>query len=143
MLMDGLLARLNGPVDLLLLLAILAGFTAAHIADNLLNDLSDYTKRVDVPGYFRTLYGPHPVIDGLVAPGTIKAFVSAVIALNLALAVYLAIHVTSVILLLAVMGAAAMALYSGYPIDAKALGLGEFSCCHDRGPVMVGGPWPL
>ena len=137
--MGGLLAWLRGPVDPLLLLAILAGFTAAHIADNLLNDLSDYTRSVDVPGYFRTLYGPHPVIDGLVAPGTIKAFVLTIIALNMVLALYLAIHVTPIILVLAVVGAVSMALYSGYPVDAKALGLGELLVVIVWGPVMVGG----
>ncbi len=130
---------LTGRLDWPLYLALLAGFTLAHLADNLLNDLYDYKSGLDDPGYFRSLYGPHPVIDGIVKPRTISVAVAAILALDASLALYLSIRVTPLIGLLAAVGAASMALYAGYPFDAKRLGLGELLVAVVWGPVMAGG----
>ena len=135
----GLLAAIEGGFNPILFLAILIGFVLAHVADNLLNDLTDYIKGIDVPGYFRTLYGPHPVIDGIVPPRSVAIFISAVVAYGIALALYLGFTVHPAIPLLAFTGVASMALYAGYPLDATKLGLGEPIVAIVWGPVMAGG----
>jgi len=135
----GLLAALEGGFSWPLFLAILLGFTLAHLADNLVNDLSDYRKGIDAPSYFRALYGPHPFIDGIVSPRAALAFAAAAVAYGLALAAYLSLTVHPAILPLALLGAAAIALYAGWPVDAKRLGLGELLVAIVWGPVMAGG----
>ncbi len=137
--MGGLLAALEGSFSWPIFTAILVGFVLAHVADNLLNDLSDYRRGVDAPGYFRALYGPHPFIDGIVSPRAALAFTALVIAYGVALALYLAVTVHPGVVLLALLGVAAMLLYSGWPVDAKSLGLGELLVAIVWGPVMAGG----
>ena len=135
----GLLAFLQGSFDPILFTLIMVGFVAAHILDNIVNDLSDYMKKIDVPGYFRTLYGPHPFIDGILSVRSALFFALLVAAYNSILALYLSLTVTPLIGILALAGAAAILLYAGWPIDGKSMGLGEVLVAIVWGPVMAGG----
>ncbi len=135
----GLVAWLMGSFDPLIFALVLIGASLAHLSDNLINDLMDHIKGIDVPGYFRTLYGPHPIIDGLITPKMAIAFVALVLAFDFALGIYLAITVHIGILILALVGVLSMALYAGFPIDAKRLGLGPILLLIIWGPVIVGG----
>ncbi len=135
----GLLAALQGSFDPLVFVALLVAFSLSHVADNLLNDYSDYRKGIDTPGYFRALYGPHPLIDGIVTPRQALGFVATVLALDAVLAVYLTLKAGIVIAALALLGALAMTSYAGVPFDAKRLGLGEAIVALVWGPVMAGG----
>jgi 1,4-dihydroxy-2-naphthoate octaprenyltransferase len=139
--LGGLMAWLDGSFSWPLFLALLAGFTAAHLADNLLNDLTDVGKGIDEPGYFRTLYGPHPIIDGIVSPGEVRVAVASILLLDMGLAVYLAIARSWLVLALALIGALIMASYSGFPVDAKKLGLGELLVAIVWGPIIAGGTY--
>lgn len=134
-----LLAWHEGGFSWPVYLLVLAGFSLAHLADNLLNDISDYVKGIDRPGYFRAMYGPHPIIDGLLPVSTVKLFIAGVIAFNAALALSLSIISTPLVGLLALVGALSMAAYAGIPIDAKSMGLGEVLVGLVWGPVMAGG----
>lgn len=46
-----------------LLLAI--GLVMAHATNNLLNDYTDFVKGVDQDNYYRSQYGPQPLVHGL------------------------------------------------------------------------------
>ncbi len=134
-----LLAWLEGGFSWPVYLLILTGFSLAHLADNLLNDVSDYVKGIDRPGYFRALYGPHPIIDGLLPVSTAKRFIAGVLAFNAVLALSLSMISTPLVGLLALIGVVSMALYAGIPVDAKSMGLGEVLVGLVWGPVMAGG----
>ena len=46
-------------------LILTIGLIFAHAANNLFNDYTDYSRGVDRDNYFRTMYGPQPIADGL------------------------------------------------------------------------------
>ncbi len=140
-LIGGLLAWLDGYSNPWLLLALAAGFLLAHLADNLLNDLTDYKRGVDEPGYFRLLYGPHPLLDGIISVGEAWASVLLILGFDLLLAGYLGVEVSLLIPVLAVSGALVMTLYGGYPVDAKRMGLGELLVAIVWGPIITGGTY--
>ncbi|MCE4609549.1 MAG: prenyltransferase [Desulfurococcales archaeon] len=135
----GLIAWISDSFDPLLYLAILVGFVGAHLVDNFINDYYDYKRGFDDPSYFRTLYGPHPLLDNIVAPRTIRNFIALVLVYDLLLTLYLSIKVTPIIALLSAIGVLVMLLYAGFPVDAKRLGIGELLVAIVWGPVMVGG----
>ena len=139
--LGGLMAWLDGRFSWPLFLAVLAGFALAHLADNLLNDLTDAGRGIDEPGYFRSLYGPHPIIDGIASPHEVKAAVALILAGDLAMALYLGVRVSPLVPLLALAGALVMALYAGFPVDAKRLGLGEALVAIVWGPIIAGGTY--
>jgi len=135
----GLIAWISDCFDPLLYLAILGGFIGAHLADNFINDYYDYKRGFDDPSYFRTLYGPHPLLDNIVTPHAIRNFIALVLVYDLLLALYLSIKVTPMIALLSIIGMLIMLLYAGFPVDAKRLGIGELLVAIVWGPVMTGG----
>jgi len=100
----GLLAYLAGRFDPVLFTVILLLFVLLHLADNLLNDLSDYGKGIDTAGYVRVSYAPHPVIQGLLSTGVIKAYVAVSLIASLLLAIYLGFTRSPLIPLLAGIG---------------------------------------
>ena len=51
--------------SLLTLFILILGLVLAHASNNIFNDYTDYTRGVDKDNYYRTLYGPQPVADGL------------------------------------------------------------------------------
>ncbi len=82
------------------------------------------------------------IIGGLVAwlMGSFDPLIFAlVLAFDLALGIYLTIKVHIGILILALVGVLSMALYAGFPIDAKRLGLGPILLLIIWGPMIVGG----
>ncbi len=139
--LGGIMAWIDGSFSWPLFIAILIGFLLAHLADNLLNDMTDVKKGIDEPGYFRSLYGPHPIIDGIVSVNEVKFLVGAILIADLFLALYLGFSIGWLIPLLAFLGALVMSLYGGFPIDAKKLGLGELLVAIVWGPVIVGGTY--
>src|SRR5512137_741718 len=62
----GLFAWHDGyKVNLLSWLILAFGLVLAHAANNLFNDFTDYVRGVDKDNYYRTMYGPQPVANGL------------------------------------------------------------------------------
>lgn len=137
----GAMAAVEGEFSPPLFLAIMAGFLAAHALDNLLNDLTDYLRGWDRPGYLRVAYGPHPILSGVISVRGVKLFAVAVLGYNALLAAYLGVVVSPLIPLLALAGVAIMLGYSGYGVDLKRLGLGELGVVLVWGPVMAGGTY--
>ena len=41
------------------------GLIMAHATNNLLNDFTDYSRGVDQDNYYRSQYGPQPLVHGL------------------------------------------------------------------------------
>ncbi len=137
----GLLAYLAGSFDPLLFTVILILFVLLHLADNLLNDLSDYGKGIDTAGYVRVSYAPHPVMQGLLSTGVIKGYVAASLLASALLALYLGLTRSPLVPILAGIGGFIMLGYSGIPIDLKRLGLGEVGVFIVWGVVMAGGTY--
>jgi 1,4-dihydroxy-2-naphthoate octaprenyltransferase len=52
-------------VNLLTWFVLALGLVLAHASNNIFNDYTDYSRGVDKDNYYRTMYGPQPVADGL------------------------------------------------------------------------------
>lgn len=137
----GLAALINGVFDIVTFSIIMILFILLHMADNLLNDLSDYGKRIDVEGYPRLQYAPHPVIHGILSVKTIKIYVVATLMASIIYAVYLGVVRTPLIPILALIGGFVMLGYSGIALDLKRSGLGELGVFIVWGLVMAGGTY--
>ena len=78
-----------GVVDIPATMALLTGFSAAHLLDNLVNDYTDYVRGLDDWGYFRSLYGPHPFLEGVLKKRDLAVVAALVAVYGGALALYL------------------------------------------------------
>jgi len=137
----GLYALYEGYFNLTIFLLVLAGFVAAHIADNLINDYLDYKSGIDTPDYFRSQYAPHPILAGLVDQKTLLWGFIVLTIFDMLIAIYLSLTVSYLILVLALVGLILSAFYAGRPINLKRLGLGEFAVAVVWGPIMIGGTY--
>src|SRR5437879_11049820 len=73
-LIGGLLAAASAQQPRWGLFALaLLGLVVAHAANNMINDYFDTTEGVDVEGYTRTLYAPHPLFSGLISKNGLRA----------------------------------------------------------------------
>lgn len=132
----GILAFQQGMFDLGRWLLLVLGLIFAHATNNLLNDFTDYVKGVDQDNYYRSQYGPQPLVHGLLSKRQLLAYAA----------------VTGLIALVA--GAALVYLQGGYSLLLLALGvffvlfytfplkyiaLGEIAVLIVWGPLMIGG----
>ena len=134
----GLLAWRDGHFAWLPWLVVTLGLFIAHGTNNLLNDLTDFSRGIDKDNYFRTQYGVHPLVQGFwdkkqqvtwfLVSGTL-AFLSGVFALFYT-------HFSPAVIILFAAGALALLLYT-WPM--KYIGLGELAIFLIWGPVMVMG----
>jgi len=62
----GLFALRDGKFNLVSWLALALRLILAHATNNLFNDYTDFVRGVDQDNYFRTMYGPQPVANGLI-----------------------------------------------------------------------------
>lgn len=117
-----------GSFDPYLFLLTLAGVLLAHISVNLMNDYFDHKLETDVINreFVRPFSGGSRVLQlGLLSPlgvlsGALLCLVGAV-----AVAVYLAMVSTPLVLVLALLGALSIFAYNVPPIRLSGLGLGE------------------
>jgi len=119
-------------------LILILGLVLAHAANNLFNDYTDFVRGVDVQNYFRTLYGPQPVADGLLTKKqhlTYFAF-TGILAIICGGLLILVNKSDPVIWLLFGSGAFFVLFYT-WPL--KYLALGELSVLLVWGPLMIGG----
>jgi 1,4-dihydroxy-2-naphthoate octaprenyltransferase len=132
----GILAFQQGMFDLGRWVLLVLGLIFAHATNNLLNDFTDYIKGVDQDNYYRSQYGPQPLVHGLLSKRQLLAYAA----------------VTGLIALIA--GAALVYLQGGYSLLLLALGvffvlfytfplkyiaLGEIAVLIVWGPLMIGG----
>jgi 1,4-dihydroxy-2-naphthoate octaprenyltransferase len=118
-----------------------AGITLAHLANNLMNDLSDTRAGCDTAGYPRALYAPHPLLSGLVTRRALVLAVLAVNAADLGILVVLALARGWAVVAFALAGFLLSVAYTAPPLRLKKRGLGEFVVLVVWGPLMVGGTY--
>ncbi|MCC6148085.1 MAG: prenyltransferase [Anaerolineaceae bacterium] len=132
----GLLALRDGRFDLGRWLLLTIGLTFAHATNNLLNDLTDYSRGVDKDNYFRTQYGPQVLEQGLVTKKVLLSYVALTGGIALAAGIPLVLFGGTTALYLLLAGVAFVLFYT-WPL--KYIGLGEISVILVWGPLMIGG----
>jgi 1,4-dihydroxy-2-naphthoate octaprenyltransferase len=137
----GLLAIPSGTASLGLWALCTLGLLLAHVANNLANDYFDYRSGVDTPDYARALYGPHPILDGLLSERGLLRAVLVVNALDAAVMGVLVWARGWAVLAFALAGFALSLFYVAPPLRLKHHGLGEPSIFVVWGPLMVGGTY--
>lgn len=132
----GILAFRDGQFNLWYFLLLEIGLVFSHATNNLFNDLTDYVKGVDQDNYYRSQYGPQPLVHGLMNKRQILtyALVTGLIALAAGL-VLVAIHGTLALVLLGL--GVFFVLFYTFPL--KYIALGEISVLIVWGPLMIGG----
>ena len=125
-------------VNLVAWLLLALGLVLAHAANNIFNDFTDYVRGVDKDNYFRTMYGPQPVADGLLTKTQHLTYfgITALLALLCGLYLALASGGTPLVWILIGLGAFFVLFYT-WPL--KYIALGEVSVLLVWGPLMIGG----
>jgi 1,4-dihydroxy-2-naphthoate octaprenyltransferase len=117
-----------------LLLAI--GLIFAHATNNLVNDLTDYSRGVDKDNYFRTMYGPQPVQQGLMTIRQALVYIAVTGLIAVAAGIPLVIYGGTLALILMAVGILFVLFYT-FPL--KYIGLGELAVIVIWGPLMIAG----
>jgi len=114
------------------------GLVLSHAANNIFNDYTDYVRGVDKDNYYRTMYGPQPVADGLLTKRQHLIYFAITGLLALACGVYLLIVTGGswVVWLLLGLGAF-FVLYYTWPL--KYIAMSELAVLIVWGPLMIGG----
>ncbi|MEW5871349.1 MAG: prenyltransferase [Chloroflexota bacterium] len=132
----GILAFQHGDFDWLRWLLVAVGLVMAHATNNLFNDYTDYVKGVDQDNYYRSQYGPQPLVHGLLSKRQLLTY--AALTGLVALAAGLALVYLSGGLTLLLMGLGAFfVLFYTFPL--KYIALGEAAVLVVWGPLMIGG----
>ena len=132
----GILAFQQGMFDLGRWVLLVLGLILAHATNNLLNDFTDYIKGVDQDNYYRSQYGPQPLVHGLLTKRQLLMYaaVTGLMALIAGAAlVYLQGGYSLMLLALGVF----FVLFYTYPL--KYIALGEIAVLIVWGPLMIGG----
>jgi 1,4-dihydroxy-2-naphthoate octaprenyltransferase len=113
------------------------GLVLAHAANNIFNDYTDYTRGVDKDNYYRTMYGPQPVADGLLTKREHLTYFAVTGLLALVCGIYLVrVSGGGLTWWLLALGAFFVLFYT-WPL--KYIGMGEIAVLIVWGPLMVGG----
>jgi len=132
----GLLAARAGMFDGGRWILLVIGLIFAHATNNLLNDLTDYTRGVDRDNYFRTQYGPQPLEQGLMTRRELLVYAGITGAIALAAGIALVLQTGWLTLALLAAGAFFVLFYT-WPL--KYIGLGELTVLLVWGPLMIAG----
>jgi 1,4-dihydroxy-2-naphthoate polyprenyltransferase len=138
----GLFAWHDGhSVNLFSWLVLALGLVLAHASNNIFNDYTDYTRGVDKDNYYRTMYGPQPIADGLMTKRQHLTYFAVTAFLALLCGIYL-IYTRShtfadpTTWILLGMGAFFVLFYT-WPL--KYIAMGEIAVFIVWGPLMIGG----
>ncbi len=128
----------HGEFHLFKSIVLLVSITLAHGANNILNDWSDWRRKVDEDDYYRARYGVEPLTHGLVTER--EALFNAGLVGGLAAlgGIYLISQVTNTGLGLALFGAGIFFLLF-YTWPLKYMAMGELAVIIVWGPLMIGG----
>lgn len=132
----GLLALRAGEFDAMRWGALTIGLLFAHATNNLLNDLTDYSRGVDKDNYYRTQYGPQPLQQGLWSRKTHLLYAGVTGLIALAAGVYL-VALNGWLAFWLLLAGAFFVLFYTWPL--KYIGLGELAVLITWGPLMIGG----
>ena len=139
-------------VDWLNVVLAVVGIVVAHLANNLMNDLTDTDVGNDTADYPRALYAPHPILAGLVTRRQLLAGILLCQVIDLAIMITLIVRQDWWIAAFALGGLFLSWAYTAPPLRLKKIGLGELDVLVTWGPLMVGGvyyagtgtlPWPV
>jgi 1,4-dihydroxy-2-naphthoate octaprenyltransferase len=132
----GILAVQAGKFDFWIWLLVAVGLIFAHATNNLLNDYTDFVRGVDKDNYYRSQYGPQPLVHGLWNKQQLLTYaaVTGLIALVCGgLLVWMRGGYTLLLLGLGVF----FVLFYTWPL--KYIALGEIAVLIVWGPLMIGG----
>src|SRR3954452_1747653 len=138
-LVAGLLALRNPGFSWLHLVLALIGIVAAHLANNLMNDVFDTSVGTDVGSYPRVLYAPHPIVSGLVSRRTLLTAITMTNLVDLVILIVLTARRGWRVVAFAVAGFVLSVAYTAPPLRLKKIGLGEPDVLVVWGPLMIGG----
>jgi 1,4-dihydroxy-2-naphthoate octaprenyltransferase len=138
-LVAGLLAARHPGFSWLDLVLAIVGITAAHLANNLMNDLFDTSVGTDTDTYPRALYAPHPILSGLVTKRTLLTAILATNVVDLAILIVLTARRGWPVVAFALAGFLLSVAYTAPPLRLKKIGLGEPDVLVVWGPLMIGG----
>jgi 1,4-dihydroxy-2-naphthoate octaprenyltransferase len=140
-LVAGLLAVRHPGFSWLDLSLAVIGIVAAHLANNLMNDLFDTSVGTDTGTYPRVLYAPHPILSGLVSRRTLLTAILATNVVDLAILLVLADRRGWPVVAFALGGFLLSYAYTAPPLRLKKIGLGEPDVLVVWGPLMIGGTY--
>jgi 1,4-dihydroxy-2-naphthoate polyprenyltransferase len=125
-------------INLISWFVLALGLVLAHATNNIFNDFTDYVRGVDKDNYYRTMYGPQPVADGLLTQSQHLFYFAVTGLLALLCGVYLVIDDGGNGLTWMLLGLGAFfVLFYTWPL--KYIALGEISVLIVWGPLMIGG----
>jgi 1,4-dihydroxy-2-naphthoate octaprenyltransferase len=114
------------------------GLVLAHASNNIFNDFTDYTRGVDKDNYYRTMYGPQPIADGLMTRRQHLTYFAVTAFLALLCGLFLVFFRRNdlIVWILLALGAFFVLFYT-WPL--KYIALGEVAVFIVWGPLMIGG----
>jgi len=134
----GLFAFRVGKFDLVPWLALVLGLILAHATNNLFNDYTDFVRGVDKENYFRTMYGPQPVANGLISKRQLLSYTAGTGLLAALFGFYLIAINSGDLLIWLLLGLGAFfVLFYTWPL--KYIAMGEIAVLLVWGPLMIGG----
>jgi 1,4-dihydroxy-2-naphthoate octaprenyltransferase len=132
----GILAFRDGKGNFWLWLVVAFGLVMAHATNNLFNDYTDYVRGVDKDNYYRSQYGPQPLVHGLMSKRELLTYdaITGLIALSAGLVL---LYFRGGWTLLFIALGAFFVLFYTWPL--KYIALGELAVLIVWGPLMIGG----
>jgi len=132
----GIWAFRDGQFNFVLWALMAFGLMIAHSTNNIVNDITDFKRGVDLDNYFRAQYGPQPLTHGLMTLRQSWTYAAVTGLIALAVGAYLVYVRGNLVLALLATGAFFVLFYT-YPL--KYIGLGELAVLLVWGPLMIGG----
>jgi 1,4-dihydroxy-2-naphthoate octaprenyltransferase len=132
----GIWAFRDGQFNFVLWALMAFGLMMAHATNNIVNDITDFKRGVDLDNYFRAQYGPQPLTHGLMTLRQSWTYAAVTGLIALAVGAYLVYVCGNLVLALLTTGAFFVLFYT-YPL--KYIGLGELAVLLVWGPLMIGG----
>lgn len=132
----GIFAIRAGQFNFLNWFIMTLGLILAHATNNLLNDYTDFVKGVDQDNYYRSQYGPQPLVHGLLTRRGLLTYAAVTGALAVACGIALILLRGGYTLLFMALGAFFVLFYT-WPL--KYIALGEIAVLIVWGPLMIGG----
>ncbi len=125
-------------INLLTWLILALGLVLAHASNNIFNDYTDFVRGVDKDNYYRTMYGPQPMADGLMTKRQHLTSVAITAFLALSCGIYLLVNSGFDLKVLILLGLGAFfVLFYTWPL--KYIAMGELAVLIVWGPLMIGG----
>ncbi len=134
----GILAIQTRGFNFVYWLLLSVGLIMAHATNNLINDYTDYVRGVDEDNYYRSQYGPQPLVHGLLSKRGLLNYILVTGAIALSAGLALILLRGGQTLLFMALGIFFVLFYT-YPL--KYIAMGELAVLIVWGPLMIGGSY--